>query len=92
MYVRVLEPFCERYVSKESGASRGFDPDQTYRVHKIESYSDTGAGYVVLVNDLKEIWWVDNRHVRVTSEDDFLRVPGELALPLRVPQDGPYTA
>ncbi len=68
MHVRVLEEHCVRYVSRESGAARGFDPDRLYMVHKIESYSDTGAGYVVLVNDQHEIWWVDNRHVRVVLE------------------------
>ncbi len=92
MYVRVLEKFCKQYVSKESGAERGFDPERTYKVHKIESYSDTGAGYVVLVNDEKEIWWIDNRHVRVTSEEDFPRNSAERDLPLRIPQSGPYTA
>jgi len=70
MFVRVLEEFCDRYVSKESGAQRGFDPGRYYRVHKIESYSESGNGFVVLVNDLDEIWWVDNRHVRVTSESE----------------------
>lgn len=92
MFVRVLEPFCARYVSRESGAQRGFDPEKAYRVHKIESYSESGAGFVVLVNDQKEIWWVENRHVRVLSEDDFMRRRDELDLPIRVPQSGPYTA
>lgn len=71
MYVRVLEEFCRQYVSKQSGASRGFDPSRTYQVHKIESYSESGNGFVVLVNDQDEIWWVDNRHVRVTSQGDL---------------------
>jgi len=87
MFVRVLEEFCNRYVSKESGASRGFDPTQNYRVHKIESYSESGNGFVVLVNELDEIWWVDNRHVRVTSE-------GEMAydLPLRAADTHRYVS
>lgn len=92
MYVRVLDPFCRQYVSRESGAERGFDPDKAYRVHKIESYSESGNGFVVLVNDEKEIWWVDNRHVRVTSEEDFVRSANEIELPLRVPQSRSYTA
>lgn len=92
MYVRVLEEFGARYVSRESGAARGFDPEKTYKVHKIESYSESGNGFVVLVNDVHEIWWVDNRHVRVTSEEDFTRGPADLDLPRRVPQSGPYTA
>jgi hypothetical protein len=90
MYVRVLDSFCERYVSKESGATRGFNPESTYRVHKIESYSDTGNGYVVLVNDFDEIWWVDNRHVRVTSESDFAMPPAQLDIPIRALGAGPY--
>jgi|GEM_PF-4625951 len=92
MYVRVLADFCGRYVSRESGATAGFDPDKPYKVHKIESYSESGAGFVVLVNDQREIWWVENRHVRVTSEEDFPREASPIGLPIRVPQSGPYTA
>lgn len=35
-----------------------------YLVRHFESYSETGEGYVVLVNDVGEIWWVSNRDVR----------------------------
>lgn len=82
MRVRVLEEFSPQYVSKFAGLPRGFDPDKTYFVHKIESYSESGNGFVILVNDAQEIWWVDNRHVRCASEDtpvptypDLDRVP-----------------
>ena len=79
MYVRVLEQFSPQYKSPISGLDRGFDPDRSYKVHKIESYSESGNGFVVLVNDAQEIWWVDNRHVRATHEEDFLpqRTPVE---------------
>jgi len=68
MIVRVIKPHCDGYTSRQAEGLHGFDPDKEYFVHKIESYSDTGAGYVILVNDQREIWWVDNRHVRVTRE------------------------
>ncbi len=35
-----------------------------YRVYWFEAYSETGEGFVVLVNDDGEIWWVSNRDVR----------------------------
>jgi hypothetical protein len=93
MYVRVLEQFCDLYASKESGEPGGFHPNKTYRVHKIESFPETGAGYVVLVNDRQELCWVENWHVRVTSEEDFPRArAAEMDLPIRIPQSGPYTA
>lgn len=72
MYVRVLEEFSPQYVSKPAGLARGFDPDRSYKVHKIESYSESGNGFVVLANDAHEIWWVDNRHVRVTDEEEAI--------------------
>lgn len=72
--VRVLEEFSPRYCSNLSGLDRGFDPDRTYRVWKIESYSESGNGFVVLVNDAQEIWWVDNRHVRAVVEEEA-RIP-----------------
>lgn len=91
MYVRVLEAYCRQYVSRESGASRGFTPDRPYKVHKIESYSESGAGFVVLVNDEKEIWWVDNRHVRVLSEDDILTTSALTGAGETLPT-GPYAS
>ena len=90
MYVRVLSDFCKQYASKESGGKPGFDSGKSYKVHKIESYSDTGAGYVVLVNDLREIWWVDNRHVRVTCEE--LDAFGSEPLEMPLQSAGPYMA
>ncbi len=77
MYVRVIRPHCDGYTSRHAEGLHGFDPNNEYQVHKIESYSDTGCGYVVLVNDQREIWWVDNRHVRVTreSETEFGSLP-----------------
>ncbi len=76
MYVRVLEQFSPQYRSTVSGLDRGFDPDRSYKVHKIESYSESGNGFVVLVNDAQEIWWVDNRHVRATHEEDMMPIRG----------------
>jgi len=40
---------------------------------------------VVLVNDLNEIWWVDNRHVRVTFESE-----PPLGLPMNVTESHRY--
>jgi hypothetical protein len=69
MYVQVIRPYCDEYSSRAGRGVHGFDPEREYLVHHIESYSESGNGFVVLVNDQKEIWWVDNRHVRVTRED-----------------------
>lgn len=84
MYVRVLEQFSPQYKSPVSGLERGFDPDRHYKVHKIESYSESGNGFVVLVNDAQEIWWVDNRHVRATFEED--------QMPMRISETDRYVA
>lgn len=84
MYVKVLEEFSPQYKSPISGLTHGFDPTRSYKVHKIESYSESGNGFVVLVNDAQEIWWVDNRHVRVTHEED--------RMPLRVLETDRYLA
>lgn len=75
MFVRVLEPYCEGYSSHAEEGQHGFDPEREYYVHKVESYSESGNGFVVLVNDQREIWWVDNRHVRVTRESDVTSPP-----------------
>jgi len=84
MYVRVLEQFSPQYKSPTSGLERGFDPARHYKVHKIESYSESGNGFVVLVNDAQEIWWVNNRHVRVTVQED--------QMPLRISETDCYVA
>jgi hypothetical protein len=43
-----------------------------YAVLHFESYSETGEGRVILCNDDGEIWWVDNRDVRVVNTEDFI--------------------
>ncbi len=63
MKVYVLEEFTAQYKRKDRPKS-DFTPGTAYKVHKFESYSESGNGYVVLVNDAGEIWWVNNQHVR----------------------------
>jgi len=68
MLVRVVAKFIPIYTCRRYKGVRPFTPRKGYKVHKIEA-DDEGTGWVVLCNNLKELWWVKNHHVRVVSED-----------------------
>jgi hypothetical protein len=50
------------------------DPGKNYLVLSLENNCDTDECEIALVNDFGEIWFISNRHLRVTSiyQDDKL--------------------
>lgn len=67
MTVKVLPKFIEYYTRKWHKKLPVFIKNKEYNVHAIHGSQDVG-GFVVLVNEYKELWWVENQHVRVVSE------------------------
>ena len=69
MFVRFEQEILKtkRYKSRESKYKNGWTKNK-YKVHGFDSDADENDnGYVILVNDFGEIWWVVNRHVRVVK-------------------------
>ena len=67
MYVRVLESWTKKlYTKKRHKTGPAFDKAKVYKVFGFDN-DGLGNGFVILVNDYHEIWWVNNRHVRVAQ-------------------------
>jgi hypothetical protein len=45
----------------------GFTEGTSYKVLGIHSASETSEAYFVLCNDRDEVWFISNRHLRVTD-------------------------
>ncbi|MDZ4839435.1 MAG: hypothetical protein SGJ04_05465 [Bacteroidota bacterium] len=63
MRVVILPEHCNNYKRKDANKS-AFDCCKSYTVQHFESFSESGSGFVILVNDEGEIWWINNQHVR----------------------------
>lgn len=63
MRVVILPEFCGLYKRKDAERT-AFDCNKSYTVQHFESFSESGSGFVILVNDEGEIWWINNQHVR----------------------------
>jgi len=74
----ILQPLVVRFVSekiksnykRKEAKSHSWLSDY-FVVAAIESYSESGNGYVVLVNDAGEVWWVCNQDIRIINIEDF---------------------
>lgn len=75
MTVRIQQYYCKSrtYTKPRHTSGPAFKPGKDYFVNGFD-HDDEGNGYVILVNEYKELWWVNNRHVRVTqaNTDDSL--------------------
>lgn len=79
IFVRVEQAegkFAPRPLPLENGFSR----DRDYEILGMYCPSETGEALCILRNDLDEIWFISNRHVRVTrtaelSLKDFPEMP-----------------
>ncbi len=45
----------------------GFSQDNAYRVLGLYSPSETSEAYFILANDRDEIWFISNKHFRVSG-------------------------
>lgn len=64
MTVRIIPKFIRDVYTKRRHARKGsFTPGKPYKVHGFD-HDDRGNGYVILMNNYNELWWVNNRHVR----------------------------
>ena len=55
-----------------------FSEDTLYRVLGIHAPSETSEAYLILINDLDQIWFISNRHTRFSRLDllcPFARIP-----------------
>jgi hypothetical protein len=71
MRVKII-PQAKNLYKRKRHKNNGWKKHLSYYVHGFDSDyvtgEDDGQGYVILVNDYNEIWFVSNRHVRVTHE------------------------
>lgn len=81
-----LQPLVVRFVSEKIKANYKRKEAKSHSwlsdyfvVVAIESYSESGNGYVVLVNDAGEVWWINNKHLRVLNLEDFCFSKADLA-------------
>ena len=67
MYVTVLPSWTKKlYTKKRHSKGPAFDSTKLYKVFGYDNDGQSN-GFVILVNDYNEIWWVSNRHVRVAK-------------------------
>lgn len=66
----ISEPIKKKY--KTYDALKHSWSNKFYAVLKLESFSETGEGQVVLCNDLGQIWWVSNRDVLIAMPEEYL--------------------
>lgn len=49
----------------------GFSPQSRYKVLGVHCPSETSEAYFVLCNDRDEVWFISNRHFRVSGGERF---------------------
>lgn len=69
MTVRVVAKYIKsRYTARRHKPNKPpFIARKPYLVHGFD-HDDEGNGYVILVNEYKELFWCDNKTVRVILE------------------------
>lgn len=56
----------------------GFSEGTSYRVMGVHAPSETSEAYLLLINDLDQLWFISSRHVRFARLDllcPFARIP-----------------
>ena len=72
LQVKVLATWCQKkYTKQRHKKGPAFIPRKPYLVQGFD-HDDEGNGFVILINEYKEIWWVNNRHVRALSQSKML--------------------
>lgn len=68
LFVRVVAKYIKtRYTSRRHNPGKPtFIPRKKYLVYGFD-HDDDGNGYVVLVNEYFEIWWLSNKHCRAVK-------------------------
>lgn len=76
LYVRIVQlPTGPRPLPLE----HGFSEDTAYRVLGVYNPSESGECWLILSNELNEMWYISQRHVRTWS-----LLPGERAFRMAI--------
>lgn len=72
MTVKVTAAGVKKYTARRHKKDKPvFISGKGYQVHSFD-HDDGGNGYVILVNEYREVFWISNKLVRVVDECEIL--------------------
>lgn len=69
VFVRIHQLECGR-APQPLPLENGFSPGRLYEVLGMHIPSETSEAYLILRNDRDEMWFISNRHVRISDQTE----------------------